>query len=141
MPPKDVKNTRQNQWDLTEQLMEPFATGQTMSTQHDECIGWRMHRITNSHWFCAIFLLPAVLMIAAHEVFGLSDAMGGIQVGERPPFKSELVYNYAMVNLFYAGVIGYLAHAFKLAPQGWHWLVAKLLLLAAAWYALLAYGH
>jgi hypothetical protein len=99
-----------------------------------------MNSIVRSHWFCAIFLLPAALMIAAHEVFDLSDAMGGILVGERPPSNSELVYNFAMVLLFYGGVIGYLVHAFKLAPQGWHWLVAKLLLLAVAWYALLAYG-
>jgi hypothetical protein len=98
-----------------------------------------MRHLTRSHWFCAIFLLPAALMIAAHEVFDLSDAMGGIQVGEPPPSNRELVYNFAMVILFYVGVIGYLVHAFKLAPQGWHWFAIKVLLLAVAWYALLAY--
>jgi hypothetical protein len=102
------------------------------------CAAEAMIRATQSHWFCIVFLIPAALMIAVHELFGLSDSMLGIMAGEPPPTTFETFYNLMMCLMFYAGVIGYVAHTFLLAKLGILWLVAKLLILAAGWYALLA---
>jgi hypothetical protein len=96
-----------------------------------------MRRLIQSHWFCVVFLVPPAVMIAIHQAFGLSDAMGGIMVGERPPTVAETIFNLSMVSFFYLGIAGYLIHAVMLTPRGKQWLAIKCLLLAAGWWALL----
>lgn len=76
-------------------------------------------------------------MFAVHEVLDLSDAMGGIPAGQRPPSALELFYNYAMVVAFFAGIAGYAVHACALMNRGIAWLVLKAGVLLAGWYLLL----
>ena len=76
-------------------------------------------------------------MILIHKVCNLSDAIGGVSVGERQPTGFELLYNFAMVILFFLGIIGFLLHAAILARRGLAWLVLKLAALALGWYILL----
>jgi hypothetical protein len=96
-----------------------------------------MRSAFQSHWFCLVYLLPAAGMIALHEALGLSDVMGAVPVGQRPPTDGELFFNYSMVGLFYLGILGYVIDAVRLASRGWKWVVVKLLLLAVGWWALL----
>jgi hypothetical protein len=78
-------------------------------------------------------------MIAIHKACNLSDAMGGVLTGQRPPTALELAYNYSMVALFYLGVAGFLLHAILLAHRGLGWLLLKIGILALGWYTLLMY--
>lgn len=108
-----------------------------------------------AHWFCLVPLVPFLVMFALHRVLGLSEAMGGVLVGERPPSTAEIAYNYAMVFGFYIGVVGYFVFAAARAVIDWQGgtppqpgsrsrsfvlgtllFIAKIALLGACWYVL-----
>jgi hypothetical protein len=100
----------------------------------------RVKKVINSHWFCIVPLLPFVAMLAVHRALHLSNAFGGVKVGERHPTDGELAYNYLMVLVFYLGVGGFLAHAAFLQLRGTVWMLLKFGALALAWSALIHYG-
>jgi hypothetical protein len=83
-------------------------------------------KIIGCHWFCLVPLIPFAAMLAIHKAFHLSNAVGGVPVGERPPTVAELAYNYLMVLAFYLGVAGFLLHAVILSRRGIAWLLLKI---------------
>lgn len=113
-------------------------------------------RVLRSHWFCIAPLIPFAAMFVLHWSLGLSNAVGGNPVGERPASAGEVAYNYCMVAAFYVGVTGYFVFSaaraivdiqtggsmqsgmqLRTAMPGIAIFIAKIALLGIGWYAFL----
>src|SRR5437879_563600 len=97
-------------------------------------------RLWLSHWFGFLFLVPVLVMFAVHEWLGLSDAM--LEVRNQKDSDS-MVFNFAMVAVFYAGIGAFLLHEMEVIlrrGRSRHWVVGKLLFLAAYWGSILIAG-
>ena len=90
-----------------------------------------------SHPVAFAFLLPFVVMLAAHEYFGMSDAM---MVLPKPGEPDSRLYNAAMLGTFYLGVTGFVWHVFAIARRSILWITVKLLILAALWTGMLMWA-
>jgi hypothetical protein len=99
-----------------------------------------LQTLLQSHWFCLVALVPFALMFVVHEVLGMSDVMGAAPAGERRPTDVELLYNYAMIAVFYAGIAGFSAHACYLVERAATWFVVKLVLLGIGWCIFIVVG-
>src|SRR5262245_28008626 len=41
--------------------------------------------VFRAHWFCVVAFVPLAAMLALHRTWGLSDSMGYVPPGQRPP--------------------------------------------------------
>lgn len=78
--------------------------------------------IWRQHWFAPLLLVPFLVMLSIHRIFGLSSAMS---VNPLPGERFWPMYNPAMVVAFYAGVVSYLVNTFSLVDRGRLWVVIK----------------
>lgn len=90
--------------------------------------------VIQSHWSGFSFLLPFLIMLALHDMLGLSDAF--LLLTDQRDRDSQM-FNFAMVAVFYLGVAAFVAHALFVASRSRLWLCGKLLLLAAYWSGIL----
>jgi hypothetical protein len=87
----------------------------------------------DGNWITFTFLLPYVIMRAAHEPLGISNAL---LMGDR----NDALYNLCMLLALALGNLAFLVHTFALPlvkGQGWGWVAPKLLFLGAFWGAIL----
>ena len=91
--------------------------------------------IIQSHWVGFLCLVPFLVMLALHRLFGLSDAL----MVQTPPGEREAhTYNLVVVAVFFLGVAAFIVHAFAFAPRRSLWLIAKLVALLVYWCMILA---
>jgi hypothetical protein len=81
--------------------------------------------LLQSPWAAPVFLLPFVLMLAVHQVFGLSDALlAADNPGERPAHGYNLLLGINMNLCLVAAVL----HVFVSSQRVFPWIIAKLLI-------------
>lgn len=80
-------------------------------------------------------------MLAIHEVFEISDVVLGMQPGQREPAGWEILYNWAMIVVFFNGVGLFALLAIAAWTRGVKWVALKLGLLLIGWYLLLMWGE
>jgi hypothetical protein len=82
-----------------------------------------------AHWIGYLFLLPAVVMLALHELLGMTDAF---LMGDRVSPEHDLT-TLAALNL---GSVAFVIYAFALPivkGQGWRWVPPKIVHLVCFW--------
>lgn len=87
----------------------------------------------DGHWIGFLFLLPFVVMIVAHEVLGMSDAL---LMGNDPRDDDARPYNLLMIAVLYLGSLAFVVYTFALPimkGRGWRWVFPKLMFLAIYW--------
>ncbi len=90
--------------------------------------------IIHSHWLPFPFLVVLPLMVWAHHLLGLSDAL----MVQTPPGEREAhTYNLVMVFVGWTAIGFFFFHTLSLWQRSWRWAVGKLIFLAAYWIALL----
>ena len=88
------------------------------------------------HWVGFLFLVPFLILLGIHRVFGLSDAL----LGAPEPGEREVpVYNIALIVVFYAGVLSFIGHTFAVAEKSRTWRVAKIIVLVIYWVGVVAF--
>lgn len=99
--------------------------------------GMNRPQIFRAHWFCAVAFVPFAAMLALQRAWGLSDSMGYVQTGQRPPTGFEIAYNYALLLAFYGGLGGYSYFVYAAIDRGIGWAILKVALFVVGLYALL----
>jgi hypothetical protein len=77
-----------------------------------------------SPWASPVFLMPFLLMLAVHQVLGLSDALLADDSGERPAHGYNLLLGINMNLCPLAAILHLLAKSQRVLP----WIIAKLLI-------------
>jgi hypothetical protein len=81
--------------------------------------------LLQSRWAAPVFLVPFVLMLAAHQAFGLSDALLATDnPGERPAHGYNLLLGINMNLCPVAAIL----HVFVSSQRVLPWIIAKLLI-------------
>jgi hypothetical protein len=79
-----------------------------------------------------LFFVPFLLLLAIHDALGLSDDLGGLD-------HPVAAFNWLLVAAMSTGILGCFLHAVIATIHGdsWRLLVARLLVLAAFWAAVI----
>ncbi len=86
---------------------------------------FRFLSVLQSPWASPAFLVPFLLMLAVHQVLGLSDALlVGDKPGERPAHECNLLLGVNMNLCVAATILHFLVRSQRTFP----WFIAKLLI-------------
>jgi hypothetical protein len=98
------------------------------------CLRTLLMNCLTQHWFGFVVLLPPVLLLAIHNALGFSDSMWPDKANPGP-----FLFNCLLIIAFIATVYAYLAQTAVAAIRrgGWTWVVAKLVVLAIYWTAII----
>jgi hypothetical protein len=88
-----------------------------------------------SHWFGFLLLMPFWVLLCVHDALDLSDDLFGRSVSSTK--KEAMLFNLAMVGVFYLCIGAFVLHALLLADRGIRWVLLKVAFLAVYWPALL----
>jgi hypothetical protein len=87
------------------------------------------------HLLNFLWLVPCLVMIAIHDVLGLSDA--ALRLETQLDRDSQL-FNLTMVAVFYVGATGNFAHAVMIEQDDRRWLLLKIAVFAVYWWAVIS---
>jgi hypothetical protein len=86
------------------------------------------------HLLNFLWLVPCLVMLAIHDVLGLSDA--ALRLETQLDRDSQL-FNLTMVAVFYVGAGGYFAQAVMMEQAHRRWLLPKIAVFAVYWWAVI----
>ena len=89
-------------------------------------------RFWSGHWVGFLFLLPFVVMLVIHELYGLSWAF----LGAGLPGVDAPGFNLLMFGADFLGIVAFVLYAFALPivkGTGWRWVMPKLIFVVLYW--------